>query len=62
MAVQRLWNVGEPGERTWVGGGERWKAPVDDGGHAGCGLEVASVGGGQQVAEWVLSGCGGEGE
>ena len=39
-------------------GVELWEAPVEDGGHVACGLEVASVGGCQHVAEWVRSGFG----
>ena len=62
MGMQRCWNAREPGQRTWVGRRERWEAPVEDGGHVACGFEVASAGGCQQVAEWVLSGFGREGE
>ena len=60
--MQRWWNAREPGQRTWVGRRERWEAPVEDGGHVACGSEVASAGGCQQVAEWVLTGFGREGE
>jgi hypothetical protein len=60
--MKRFWYAWEPGQRTWVGRRERWEAPVEDGGHVACGFEVASAGGGQQVAEWMLSGFGGEGE
>ena len=60
MVMERWWNAGEPGQRTWVGRRERWEAPVEDGGHVACGAEVASGGGCQQVAEWVLPGFGRE--
>ena len=43
-------------------GCELWEAPVEDGGHVACGFEVASAGSCQQVAEWVLTGFGREGE
>ena len=62
MGMERWWNAREPGQRTWVGRRELWEAPVEDGGHVACGVEVASGGGCQQVAEWVLSGFGREGE
>src|SRR5829696_3142068 len=62
MVLEREWNAREPGQRTWVGRRERWEAPVEDGGHVACGSEVASGGGYQHVAEWVLLGFGGEGE
>ena len=62
MGMQRFWNAREPGQRTWVGRRELWEAPVEDGGHVACGLEVASAGGCQQVAEGVFTGFGGEGE
>ena len=39
-----------------------WEAPVEDGGHVACGVEFASGGGCLQVAEWVLSGFGRQGE
>ena len=32
----------------------------EDGGHVACGFEVASAGGCQHVAEWVLTGFGRE--
>ena len=54
MGMERCWNAREPGQRTWVGRRELWEAPVEDGGHVACGSEVASAGGCQQVAEWVL--------
>ena len=62
MVMQCCWNAREPGQRTWVGGRELWEAPVEDGGHVACGLEVASAGGCQHVAERVLTGFGREGE
>ena len=43
-------------------GAELWEAPVEDGGHVASGAEVATGGGCQQVAEWVVAGFGGEGE
>ncbi len=60
--MERWWNAREPGQRTWVGRRELWEAPVEDGGHVACGSEVASAGGCQQVAEWMLTGFGREGE
>jgi hypothetical protein len=62
MVMQRWWNAGEPGQRTWVDRRERCEAPVEDGGHVACGFEVASAGRCQHVAEWVLSSFGREGE
>ena len=62
MVMERWWNAGEPGQRTWVGRRQLWEAPVEDGGHVAGGVEVASAGGCQQVAEWVLSSFGREGE
>jgi hypothetical protein len=62
MAVERFWNVREPGQRTWAGRRERCEPPVEDGGHIACGFEVASGGGCQHVAEWVFTCFGGEGE
>ena len=41
---------------------ELWEAPVEDGGHIACGFEVASTGGCQHEAEWLLSSFGREGE
>src|SRR5688572_18870830 len=55
MAMERRWSAQEPGQRTWVGRRERWEAPVEDGRHVACGFEVASTGGCQHVAQWVLS-------
>jgi hypothetical protein len=62
MVMQRWWNAWEPGQRTWTSRRQRCEAPVEDCGHVAGGFEVASAGGGQQVAEWMLSGFGGEGE
>ena len=62
MVMQRWWNAREPGQRTWVGRRELWEAPVEDGGHVACGFEVASGGGCQHEAEWVLSSFGRQGE
>jgi hypothetical protein len=45
MGVERFWNAGEPGQRTWVGRRELWEAPVEDGGHVACGREIATAGG-----------------
>jgi hypothetical protein len=56
--MQRGWNAGEPGQRTWVDRRQRWEAPVEDGGHVACALKVATGGGCQQVAEWVLTSFG----
>ena len=58
MGMQRWWNAGEPGQRTWVDRCERWEAPVEDGCHVACGSEVASAGGCQHVQEGVLLGFG----
>jgi hypothetical protein len=60
MGMQRFWNAGEPGQRTWVDRRERCEPPVQDGGHVACSSEVASAGGCQQVAEWVLPSFGRE--
>ena len=54
IGMEREWNAREPGQRTWVGRCQRWEAPVKDGGHITGGFEVASGGGRQHVAEWVL--------
>jgi hypothetical protein len=62
MVMKRFWYAWEPGQRTWVGRRERWEAPVEDGGHVACGFEVASTGGCQHEAEWVLSSFGREAE
>ena len=62
VGMQRFWNVREPRQRTWVGRRQRCEAPVEDCRHVGCGSEVAPAGGCQQVAEWVLTSFGGEGE
>ena len=62
MDMQFEWNAREPGQRTWVGRCERWEAPVEDGGRVARGVEVASAGRCQQVAEWVLSTFCREGE
>ena len=53
MGMKRWWNAREPGQRTWVGGRERWEAPVEDGGHVFCGSEVR--------VRWRLSAGGGAG-
>jgi hypothetical protein len=60
--MQPCWNAWKPGQRPWVGRCELWEAPVEDGGHVAGGSEVASAGGCQQVAEWVLLGFGGQRE
>ena len=49
---------GMPGSQGSGPGSDRrelWEAPVEDGGHVACGFKVASAGGCQQVAQWVLS-------
>src|SRR5688572_19723115 len=56
MAMQRWRNAREPGQRPLDGRCRFWEAPVQDGGHVACGVEVASAGGCQHVAEWVLTG------
>jgi len=60
MIMERWWNARQPGQRTWVGRRERYQAPVEDGGQVARRFEVASAGGCQQVAEWVLTGFGRE--
>jgi hypothetical protein len=62
LVMERWWNAGEPGQRTWVGRRQRWQAPVKDGGHVTGSAEVASGGGCQHVAEWVFTGFGREAE
>jgi hypothetical protein len=54
--MQRCWNAWQPGQRTRFGGHELGEAPVEDGGHIVCGSKVASGGGCQQVAKWMLAG------
>jgi hypothetical protein len=62
IGMEGWWDARAPGQRTWVGWRERCEAPVEDGGHVGCGSKVAPAGGCQQVAEWMLSGFGRQGE
>jgi hypothetical protein len=62
MSMQRLWNPGKPGKRSWVCGCWFWEAPVQHGGHVCCGVEFSSGGRCVQVQEWVLAGVGREGE
>ncbi len=62
MVMQGWWNAREPGQRTWVGRRQLWEAPVEDGRHIACDSKVGSAGGCQQVAEWVFTSFGGEGE
>ena len=54
LVMQCCWNAREPGQRTRVDGRELWEAPIEDGRHVTYGFEVASAGGCQHVAEWVL--------
>jgi len=56
MVMERFWYAWEPRQWTWAGGREFWEAPVKDGGHVASSAEIASGGGCQQVAEWVLLG------
>jgi hypothetical protein len=56
MAVESCWYAGQPRQRTWVDRRQLWEAPVEDGGHVACGFEVASGGGCQHVAQWLLTG------
>src|SRR5215213_8748979 len=58
MVMKRWWNAREPRQRTWVDNGERWEAPVEDGGHVAGTAEVSSGGRCVQVAEWVLTSFG----
>ena len=60
--MEHCWNALEPGQRTWVDRRHLWEAPVKDGGHIACSFEVASTGGCQHEAEWVLSSFGREAE
>jgi hypothetical protein len=62
MSMQRWWKTWEPGQQTWTSRRQRCEAPVEDCGHVAGGSELASAGGGQHLAEWMLSGFGGEGE
>jgi hypothetical protein len=62
MATERFWNAREPRQRTWVDRRQLWEAPVQDGGHVACSSEVATGGRCRQVAEWVLTSFGREGE
>ena len=62
IGMERGWNPGNPGQRTWVDRRQLWEAPVEDGGHIACGFEVATGGRCQQVAKWVLSSFGRDGE
>ena len=62
IGMEREWNAREPGQRTWVGWCEPCEAPIEDGGHVACGFELASGGGRQQVAKWVLARFGREGD
>src|SRR5687767_11279205 len=54
--------AGQPWQRTRVSWSERCEAPVEDGRHVVGGSEVASGGGCQQVAEWMFTGSGREGQ
>jgi hypothetical protein len=58
MVMQRCWNTGEPGQRTWVDWRELWEAQVEDSGHVAGSPEVSSGGGCLQVQEGVLLGFG----
>jgi hypothetical protein len=62
MAVERCWNVWEPGQRTRVDRRQRWETPVEHGGHVAGSAEVTSEGGCLQVQDGVLLGSGREGE
>ena len=62
MGMEHSWNAQEPGQRAWVDRRHLWEAPVEVGGHVVCGSKVMSGGGCQQVAEWVCTGFGREGE
>ena len=62
MVMERWWNAREPGQRTWIDRRQPWEAPIEDGGHVAGSTEVASGGGCQHVAKWVLSSFGREGE
>ena len=53
MGMERWWNAGEPGQRTWVGRRERWEAPVEDGGHVAGSLRSRPA---AAVSMW-RSGC-----
>jgi hypothetical protein len=62
IGMERWWNGREPGQRTWIGRRERCEAPVQHGRHIVCGSKVASAGGCQQMAEWMLSRFSRQGE
>ena len=62
IGLQSCWNAWEPRQRTWVGRGERCEPPVQHGRHIVSGSKVASAGGCQQLAEWMLSRFGRHGE
>jgi hypothetical protein len=51
MGMERCWNARQPGQRAWVGRGERCETPVEDGRRVAGGAEIASAGGCPQVAE-----------
>ena len=53
---------GSQGSGPGLVGVSSGRRPIKDGGHIACGSEVASGGGCQHVAEWMLSSFGGEGE
>jgi len=61
IGMKRFWNAREPREWAWVGG-ELWEAPVEDSCHLAGSAKVASAGSCQQLAEWMFTGFGGEGE
>jgi hypothetical protein len=56
MGMERFWNAGEAGQRTWIGRRQVLEAPVKDGGHVACRVEVATSGRCLQVEKWVLTG------
>ena len=62
IGMERCWNARKPGQRTWVDWRECCETPVEDGGHIVCGSKVASGGGRHQVAEWMFTGFGRDGE
>ncbi len=53
---------GSQGSGPGLVGCQRCEAPVEDGGHVAGGAEVSSSGGCLQVAQWVLTGFGRQGE
>jgi hypothetical protein len=54
IGTKRWWNARQPGQRA--DRRQLWETPVKDGGDVACRVEVATAGGCQQMADWVLTG------